>query len=657
MTLPEMAPAQAPAEVPVRARWRGTPVDRLEVLVPTLTYIALSLTGITTSSLGYDVFREDPSHPIGFMVGEAQKIRSDEWRTATPIELGVLARGTPLPSPLSQGPDLIYQVPSGSTFESLLFFDGNLLRLGRWFPEAVLFAAFRWLPIFLFVLCLPPLMRLLGASRAMSWLAVGLSLAAPATAWWSLMPIRILGYATAGCYLLVIARNLALRRRWATAVLVSGLAGICTARLVGYYPPWGIVLGMPLVLATCLYLVHDRNFRRIGLAVLLVGSLVGAMVLGMALLENAEAFRAELNTIYPGLRRAHGTNLDPFLVFGAPGLFVLQGATPPVVTGTNYSEMTSSWSLAAAWSLVLAVALWPHRQSLTYRVASIFGVTSMMWILWCLVPMGDIGTHIPLMNLVTPARAAQTLGYPALFATCLLLSLKHPLPHWAPSLAAAITFGVTFIGLVSLRTPDPTYRAVNIVAVPLVVAAIVWALSRPNRSRSLAVGLTVLLAGLGVWRVNPLIRGFGDLRDSAAAHIIQDYSNRAEREGGRVLGDTIPITGLVVANGGDSLTGYQVTGPVRSMWKILDPVGKYESEWNRGASYLRFELSGAPGSEPVITTPYLDNILVTINGCDAALREFQVKYLFSASPIAPACFHRVDTFRWSGKPAYVYAAN
>ena len=83
-----------------------------------------------------------------------------------PIELGVMAHGASQHPLLSQQPDLIYQVSSGSLFESVLFLEGNLLRLGPWLPDPMLFAAFRGFSWLLLFLAMPPLLRRLGATAA-----------------------------------------------------------------------------------------------------------------------------------------------------------------------------------------------------------------------------------------------------------------------------------------------------------------------------------------------------------------------------------------------------------------------------------------------------------------------------------------------------------
>ncbi len=48
---------------------------------------------------------------------------------------------------------------------------------------------------------------------------------------------------------------------------------------------------------------------------------------------------------------------------------------------------------------------------------------------------------------------------------------------------------------------------------------------------------------------------------------------------------------------------------------LLDRDGSDAELWNRGASYLRFTFDGAPGAEPVISTPSPDIVQVSVDPC------------------------------------------
>ena len=144
----------------------------------------------------------------------------------------MLANGSSTHPPLRQEPDLIYQVSSGGSCRVGAVPRGQPAAPGPWLPDAMLFAAFRAFPWLLLFLVLPPLLRRLGANRPLSWLAVVLCFLAPASLWWSFMPIRILGFAAAGCYLLFLARD----RLVAQAPDRRAGSGAAAGRLAGILP-------------------------------------------------------------------------------------------------------------------------------------------------------------------------------------------------------------------------------------------------------------------------------------------------------------------------------------------------------------------------------------------------------------------------------------
>ena len=662
-------------------RLRGSWADRLEVLIPCAGYAAATLTGASTSSLGVELLREDPAAPLGRQVGAARLIRSDEWLSQTPIELGVLARGTSTHSPLAQSPDLIYQTSDGGPFESVLFADSGLLRLGPWLPDEMLFAAYRALPLLLLLLTLAPLLRRFGATRTMSWLAVALVVLSPATLWWSFMPVRILGFAAAGCYWLVLAADRLGRvepgtrsaRSRVAALGLAGLGGAALARLATYYVPWSIVIGLPLATATGLWLLRPTGRRRAGLASLGVGALCGGVLLAGLWWDNLPALQAELGTLYPGLRRASGDRMDPFLLLGAPGLAEQQtGSTPALL---NASEISSSFTLCAVWALAVALGITPRqrprragvpggpgvvdrsgedRAEVAVRWA--LGVPLVVWIAWTTLPWGDIGQRVPVLNLVLPIRATQTMGYLAIMLLSLQLSRLRPgRPAGVIGTLAGLACGaLTFVGVHDLRRALPGLGVPTTIGVSLLTGLLVFVVTRWPRGVVPVLAVT-MAASAGVYRVNPIIFGLGDLRASQTAQALRGYAATADRDGRPALfaSDDPYLSAVLIANGVPALTGYQVTGPVREQWAKLDPTGGYAPVWNRGASYLQMRFNAPAGSAPSMSNPSGDVIAVVLDPCTLP-RDFGVTHLLAASPLHTGCVSLDRTLRWRGEPAYVY---
>jgi hypothetical protein len=628
--------------------------SRLEWLLPLLGYAVLVVSGTTTSSLNLlrQVSTTDPPHQLF----SSLPIRSDEWLTAMPIELGVMADGASQHPLLSQQPDLIYQVSSGSAFESVLFLEGNLLRLGPWLPDPMLFAAFRGFPWLLLFLAMPALLRRLGATGPMAWLGTVLCFLAPASLWWSFMPIRVLAFAAAGCLLLMLARDRLVTGRRVTGLLLAGLAGLSLARLVTYYVPWSVTIGVPLVLATGLFLLREREGRRAALVAIATGAGVGLLLLLGTFWENWSSLHAELNTLYPGQRRATGMAQAPFQLFGAPGLSELED--DPTPTQLNQSELSSAFLICGVWAAVLWSHAWPRMDSRQRVAVATLGIGTIAGASWAMLSWGVLGEHVPLLNVMLPVRAAQTVGYPATLTAVLVLSHIEVRSRSRALVAGAVCAAVTAYGVSDLQRILPSLRTYEVwltaLVVGLLVAVVTW-MPRHWLPTSL-VAAVLLVAGVDA---NPIVSGLGDMRGSVAAEKAQAMAADAEGTGTLYAADTLAASALLVANGVPSLTGYQVTGPDGEQWERLDPERKAEDIWNRGASYLYVTFSQPdgkpPGAEPTITTTAPDVIVVTVDPCWLAESDLGVSHVVSTAELDSPCVEETDTFPWYDAEQHVYA--
>lgn len=606
------------------------------------------LGSLSTSSLG--LLSVDGTGDGADQWGTSLPIRSDEWLTQAPIDLSVLAAGSSTAPSLSQDPDLIYQISSGQVVESVLFHEGNLLRLGEWLPDEMLFAAFRAWPWLLLVLALPPLLRRMGATRPMSWLGLVLVFLAPASLWWSFMPVRIMAFGAAGSYVLWLARDRMVAGRRVTALLQAGLAGILLARLVTYYVPWSLTLGVPLVIATGVYLVVDRATRRQALLTIGAGALVSVAVLAGTLLENAAALSAELNTVYPGLRRATGMTQSPVQLFGGPALFEMEGGAAP--TMLNQSEISSGFLVCAFWALVVWRRAWAGATSAQRGAIVTLAAATGLWSAWAMFDWGSFGESIPLLSAVLPVRAAQTVGFPATLLLVLLVSrLQGDSSRLA--VAAAVTTGVvTAYGAGDARRALPDLTTWQVWVAVLAVSGVAYAVTRwPARAWPVAGTLLVCLAA-GI-DTNPVVRGVGELRTSPAAGAARALVDRAEADGTLIATDSMAANALLLANGASMLTGNQVTGPIVSEWEKIDPDRQYEDVWNRGASYLYVAFDG-PREAPTVEAAAPDVIVIHAHPCWIAESDLDVGFLVSTQELPARCATPLRTFRWNGVVQHVH---
>lgn len=638
----------------IRTVWRFLRRVGLFEVGAILVFAVLVLTGITTSSIAHSHISVDGTVGAGVLEGHPRTVRVDEWRTYTPIYLGYMAaEGPGAFSPLAQPVDLIYQVPSSFGLESLIFLDGEMLKLGAWLPAEMVFAAHWWLPVLVLCLALPRLLIRLGSAHQPAYLATLLVIVAPSAAWWSMMPLRILAPTVLGG-LLVLRGYDRLRRgsRWGFALCVLG--GLLWSRMITYYVPWGIVLSVPIAAMVVLtLLIRPRLARRTGRAAALVA--VGAMIVGMAaiVIANREALAAQLDTVYPGLRRSTGLAFPIGNVFGAPLLSDLQD---DVSTGALFqSDLSQGFTVAFVIGVVIWISLPRRRWSFRAVAPSVLAAFVVLWITWSSVGWGKIGELLPIINRVPPLRAAQAVGLLAVIWLAFMLS-RIPKQHpWRTSLVAgAAAGGLTAVAGASLaRVYMPTVSTNEIAGASLLVAALALALVRWPRSR-VVVTLVALAATVVVYRANPIQNGLSDLRESEAARWLYAQGESAREEGLYWASDDISVDPLLTANGVPQLSGNQVNGPVDEMWKKLDPSGQYREAWNRGVSYIRFTWSDNDVPE-ISVGPSRDVIMVRVDPCAVPDLGFDLEYIISTSPLPNSCLTSVHEFTWAGLPRTVYS--
>ena len=627
-------------------RVRGSLADRLEVVLPLVAYAVVVLSRATTSSLGYPTLRENGDWPTASIWGKPQFIRMDEYATYTPVELGYLA-GARSASPLGEASDLFDRLPR-SPSTSLLLLDSDLLRLGAWLPHDLLFAAHLALPVLLTLGCLPPLLRRLGADRPFSWLATALCLLAPSAAWWSFLPIRDVAAAACGGWLLLLGRD-----RWSEgaryrAVGAGVLGGVVLANLATGYPIWGLTIGLPVTAAVVLTMVVEREGRRAGVLVLGIGAVAGAMVLGAGMLSDLDAFRAQVGTVYPGSRRSSGGGLGVFQLFGAPGLVA---AVPGPPTALNQSEISSAYTVTAVLAFALAPFAWRRMTGSERAAGGTLLVATGLLLAWAAVDWGPSGTLLPVLNLVPPARAAQTVGFVSTLAVGLVASKARGVSTPWRLFSALACAAITVWGVADLGNVLPRVGVTAVLTAGLVVGLIAFRLSS-GRADPVSTAAAISGAALVVVFVNPVQFGLGDLRESAAAGMAQGLARTRATTGGLVVSDTPSLDALLTANGVPLLSGFQTAGPSRAAWAQLDPDGRYVNEWNRGVSRLQFSFRGA--GDTVVSSPLPDSIRILTDPCRLVSSGLDVRQAVTSQTLTSACATLSGRFTWDGRVTYVY---
>ena len=635
--------------------WRWAKVsDHPARIAVVVLYALLIFTGATTSSIGVGELRQDPGNPQGLQLGASSLIRSDEYNAFSPIAISIMATGTnPTTSDLAAPADVVHRFPSDGFFETFVYFDSTMLRAATFLPDEMVFAARWWLPAALLFLFLPKWFDQVGASRRMGWLAAFLIALSPAAAWWTMMPIQLIAYTIAGSSLVLSAySNFTAGKRW-LPVAQATAGGILLAGIPSFYIPWSLVLGLPVLAATALWLLTRPGswlpkVKALGLA----GGV--ALIFGVGtLLENRDGINALLDTVYPGSRRSTG-EAQPFgFLFGAPSLSELKDAVP---VGSNQSEMSTAFTITFVWAVLVWLALkavgsW--RENVVPLVLALFGG---VWLLWCTFNFGPLGAKVPLLNYVQPARAAQVCGIIGSLLVAVLLSRLPRSPGWRLPLIAAISAGLitAYAGSQLQLTYLPTASRTEMLLAAAGVATAVFLVTRFPKS-VYPVGLAALLAFIPVLGSNPLIFGLGDLRESTTAKYFYDEGKTSRENGTLWATDRAAVDTLMLANGVPSLTGVQRSGPNAEKWSVLDPEQRFANDWNRGGGFIQFVWT--PGMPKSFANNGGDRTIVHIDPCDLKRAVPALTKITATQEISSPCLTFERELMWSGQSTRVYSVS
>ena len=621
-------------------------------------YLVMAGLGITASSVGMFVAEEGADR--GIIAGEPRPIRSDEWLRSTPWRVGTIdASIDEFMSPLTLEPFYAGAAPNNGVAEYMVFFDASALQsLGPHLPDTFLFSLYWWLPSVVVVIAMPQWLHRIGVRRRVAWAATGLVVLSPAVAWWSAWPLDPLAWTLAASLLLLKASDMVTSRGRVTwlPLAMTLLSAVFLARTAFTYFPWALPVTLAVLLPTTVVILDGRATRH-KIILLGVSAAAGCMLLGFVLAENYESFTALANTIYPGSRITTGRSLSPGFVFGAQFLGVLRD--DPVLTGTNQSEISTGFTILLVPILVLVAALpraaWAFER--TIWVSLPLGALIAIALIWVLIDVPTtVGEAIPLLNRIPPERMAQILGIPVaiLFAIIVDRYGRFP-PAEPPRLVAVVTAGVLTLlvsglaGSLLKAAFIPDLRLRHVWAVSIVSAALIaWLVARPTGVPLAA--LPVVALGV-VLLVNPVMGGFGVLKDSRAADVMVRESTRTGTA--RWASDNPATDAVLMANGISSLSGQQWTGPHEAAWEILDPGRTAVDAWNRGTAIII--VTSAPGqARASISSPQADVIRVVIDPCDVALDAFQISHMVTTTPTESQCLRYLDAFELNGATRYVY---
>lgn len=629
-----------------------------------LIYVLLVTFRVTSSSLSLNFESADVSNSAQILIGEPRSIRGDEWLRWTPSQIGQLHSGwtkenlTPFE----------YRTP---TFTNI----GSRLIEAVVFPDRTIprflgergFAVAWWFPVVMGFLT--TFFFMLTAKRRVfeSVFTACLVVLAPATTWWSFWTLEaIWPCLVGGMTVVVIARQransepgkLTNKPNWSSQFCLAFVGAVALARLPFIYQPWSIPTFL-LIAAVTVDLLRSDGVLRHAVRPFIMVSVTAVLAALTWYLLNRHQYQVLAQTVYPGGRRSQGGGLG-VPIFSGVFDFAFSRDEGGSITGINLSEASLGWMIVP----IVAVLLWVFQRMSSatplYTTVGRWGYTiwtTVILVVWGIAQWPMVIARVNPLQLIPGARMTQILSVvlliPALLmifriADCLDLERKK----FVAITSMIITFLLCVEAGTSLKVNLPALTAGKVWIVSVIVAAGVWVLiAHAGKIRSI-VPLT-LFATWSTVLVNPLVVGLGDLVDSNSAGRVATQV-RGAPELRRVGTDDVFVDALIAANGLPQMSGQQHWGPNREAYYKIDPQGKFEGQWNQGASYLRFSWNPALGEE-VSVSASLDQIVINISPCNQGLQDLGLGWVISSVPLVADCLGEAVLFTWLDVDRYLYS--
>jgi hypothetical protein len=632
-------------------------VKRIFLWTTCLAFVSLILFGITGSSIGTNML---DSNEIGTQttdpyLGSPKDIRSDEFLRVTPWRYGLMqeASGEFAPT-LSAEPSPIVINFNDGIVTKFVYADTSLaLFLGNLNPDLGV-SFLWWISFALSLILFPAWGRIVGIPFRISVLGILLIALSPITAWWSLGPINVLVWALIAA--VSASKFMAHQGSYLASVAYCLIASLSLTRLTFSYFPWALPVALAFVIPVFVSLVNRKmnKFQLIKLGFVFTSSL---FVVAVFVYEQGTALQILSSTSYPGDRRSNGLSVGLGQLFGAPHLGYLQ--TLPQVLGSNLSELSTSYTILALpvlYSVARNYGTKSHFESIYFKTQTLVFVALLSWVIidWPLKSQ----EFFPL-NLIPPARLVAIIGFQAilLYISALLVEYRSNVPwdRFGTAIAMAIFFLVlVHAGNILKATALPGLSLESIWKIGLIFTVSAFLPLIYNKHYLSMVPLLIFVF-VSTFKVNPVQIGSADLVDSGFARQIIKVNSELE-DGGKWASDSITVDSYLMANAIPAQSGQQWIGPDVDEWALVDPMNKYEQEWNRGQAYLSFRWD-ENAAEVAVSNPSPDQILISVNPCDPVVESLDIKRLVSGRQLESPCLQFLDSHSMGGIEWFIYGKN
>jgi len=528
-------------------------------------------------------------------------------------------------------------------------------------PLEFAFAANWWTLQLLLFFTLPAWFLLMGGKLSTA-LAACVSLFFVSTSgWFSYLPLQLIGLSAAGLTYILLSFRIAqsASNLWLRILAVSILGMFSSRNLisVAQYPPWGF----PILLLTFFITIGwvlEAPKRLKPYWVTLQLAFFGLATALLTYLGDKSSYTAALDTVYPGQRRSVGGGGEtPFMGGSLSWLMQTDSSRAKAFTNPEFAYGPTFLFLV---SVVLCISFWPHRKKLSGLLGSLLGAGALAVTgIWGQSTWPQFFSKLNPLILVPGSRATMILGPMSILLLC------HALATYARSNPAQIrpinfagTAVVTALVVAFFTAEDVEWLRNNFYVgtppwkgfVSLVGSALLGGLLVLRTRRAFAVWLMTSAIILSGFFVNPWTVGLGALNKSDAVSALQDFSR--EDTTLRWASPGYHTDALIMVSAVPQLSGQQFLAPNKTEWRKIDPNDEFINFWNRGQSYVNFQLD--PGFAFTIWNPSPDVIQIVGNPCDERFAKIHLGWYLALGTITSDCLILETSVEWMQGELLVY---
>ena len=613
--------------------------------------VALIVLGVSGTSQGvfWDTFGTGTDPDL--LAGEPRPIRSDEWLVQSSWVVSQVQQGFPVVNQTFPGgmdatiqndlPTWDWSTAFRPHVSGFLVLPLDNAMAARWWIPALAVV----LSVYFFAVTVLPKNPIAAAA-----LAIGVLLS-PILQWWFL-PTTLWPVAFAFSAMTAVLWAFWCRRRWPSWLLAAATAYIAVAMAMSIYVPFMIPAVLVVVLFTLGAAVFEVTSRKraVGrvcadLVPLASAAVAAAGVAGVWVATRVETVRAVTSTVYPGERLQETGAVNTIdtvaAIFGGP---FLRSLLFDVTDGLGANQSEASTPLLAAVFLLLPM-IWAAFARGTKKAGTDYillaTVASVLIVFaYLLVPDWDLVAHALVLDRTTTRRIRLAFLILGVVGVVLLVRRLRTIEQRTPWLLVALSVGGVVAASLAVATIlDSAGSSVTAASKSWILSTILLAaaVACAARAAPFFAAVSMLLATSAVaWGVNPLYLGVFDLRTTDIGVTVAELERAEPRAVWIGIGSHVP-TAVLVESGVSAFNGVQ-TYPPDEMWAMIDPVGRYEDEWNRLAN-----VKWIPGSgEPTVENPELDQIVVTFDSCSDFAGQ-NVRFVLADVVLDQACLTLIES--------------